>query len=171
MNTKTISIIALLIIVVAGGSYLYMTHKNEALEPADTVTAIDTTAPSNDTTTTVTTTSTDTAPKAVTITYTDSGFSPKTVTVAPGTKVTWVNQSSERMWVASNNHPSHTLYNSTSLMQHCAQGAPNASDVFDQCAGTGNGSSFSFTFAKEGTWAFHNHAAASDQGTVVVKAP
>lgn len=102
----------------------------------------------------------------VTVTYTDSGFSPATVTVAPGTTVTFVNQSGSRMWVSSDIHPLHASYDGTSIGQHCANGSPTSSNVFDQCRADG---SFSFTFTKTGTWKYHNHANPSRKGTVEVR--
>lgn len=102
------------------------------------------------------------------VTYTDSGFSPATVTIAEGTTVTWSNTSSRPMWVASGNHPTHTVYDGTSASQHCVSGAPTSASVFDECAAIPAGGSYSFTFSKVGSWSYHNHVHASDMGTVVV---
>lgn len=102
------------------------------------------------------------AVSAFTVRYTDAGFSPSTMTVAPGTTVTFINQSGSEMWVASDEHPSHTGYDGTSREAHCASGS---SSSFDQC---GTGPTYSFTFTKAGTWAYHNHRAAGDEGTIVV---
>src|SRR5690242_16140607 len=44
---------------------------------------------------------------SATVTMTASGFSPATVTIGKGGTVTFVNQSGEDMWVASNPHPVH----------------------------------------------------------------
>jgi plastocyanin len=98
----------------------------------------------------------------VTVTYSASGFSPKTLTVPVGTRVTFVNQGAGEMWVASDEHPSHTQYSGTSRESHC----PDPGGVaFDQCA---NSSMFSFVFGKAGTWSYHNHRNAADRGTIVV---
>lgn len=99
----------------------------------------------------------------VTITYTDQGFSPKLLTVSKGTAVEFVNQSGRPMWVASNEHPTHTIYGGTSRTQHCPD---TAGTSFDQCS-TGN--SFIFTFDRTGSWNYHNHTAASDGGIIVVE--
>lgn len=104
------------------------------------------------------------------ITYTNSGFSPKTITIAEGTTVTWVNNSSGQMWVAGGPHPTHTAYDGTSESEHCVSGAPTSPQVFDECTAIPQGGSFSFTFAKVGTWQYHNHMHESDQGTVTVTA-
>lgn len=163
MKTAIALIIA---IVVIGGAYLLLSNKTQApvMNPA---TAGDTSAPletTNPNATTPATTSAASAP--VTVTYTDSGFSPKTVDIAVGTSVTFVNNSSHRMWVASNNHPSHTLYDGTNLQQHCSNGT---STSFDECTAVSAGASYSYTFAKAGTFPYHNHTQANDNGTVVVK--
>jgi plastocyanin len=103
------------------------------------------------------------APMTATVTYNGSGFSPNEVTIKKGGTVTWVNSSGGEMWVASAQHPTHTIYDGTSLSQHCVDGQ---SDTFDQCAGeTGN---YSFTFDKAGTWGYHNHLNASVFGKVIV---
>ncbi|MDB5245034.1 MAG: hypothetical protein JWN90_139 [Parcubacteria group bacterium] len=104
------------------------------------------------------------------ISYTDSGFSPANVTIAEGTTVTWSNTSSRPMWIASGNHPNHTVYDGTSTNQHCVSGAPTSATVFDECAAIPSGGSYSFTFTKAGSWSYHNHVHASDMGTVVVTA-
>ena len=51
--------------------------------------------------------------------YTDNGYSPESVTINVGDTVTWKNQSSGGDWVASGNHPTHTLYSGTALQAHC----------------------------------------------------
>ena len=101
----------------------------------------------------------------VTVAYTDTGFSPTSVTIPVGGTVTFVNQSSKKMWVASAMHPTHTLYSGTSLSQHCPDTAGTA---FDQCAEGVAGTSYSFTFDKAGTWKYHEHLDATTFGSVVV---
>lgn len=159
MNGNSIWIVIVLIIVVLGGWFLL------SGTPAK--------APSTDQAPVATSTTTDTTPAAtttqgVTVAYTDQGFSPSSVAVPLGTTVTFVNQSAKNMWVASAMHPTHTLYSGTSLSQHCPDAA-NAS--FDQCAAGAPGSSFLFTFSKEGTWKYHDHTDATQFGTIIVTAP
>lgn len=101
----------------------------------------------------------------MTVTYTDQGFSPASVTVPLGATITFVNQSSKSMWVASAMHPAHTAYSGTSLSQHCPDTSGTA---FDECAAGAPGTSYSFTFAKMGTWRYHDHLDASKFGSVVV---
>ncbi|MEO6536064.1 MAG: plastocyanin/azurin family copper-binding protein [Candidatus Paceibacterota bacterium] len=104
------------------------------------------------------------------ITYSDKGFSPANITIAEGTTVTWSNSSARPMWVASDSHPSHAVYDGTSVNQHCVSGAATSASVFDECSAIPSGGSYSFTFTKAGTWSFHNHAHPSDTGTIVVTA-
>lgn len=87
-----------------------------------------------------------------TITYTDSGFLPDTITIKAGTTVSFVNQSSSEMWVASNPHPTHT-------------DLPG----FDEKESVANGGSYQFTFNQLGTWGYHNHNNPGNKGEVVVE--
>ena len=103
-----------------------------------------------------------TVPASASITYGSNGFSPSEVTIKKGGTVTWTNSTGGNMWVASAMHPAHTAYSGTTLAQHC----DDATDVsFDQCK---NGNTYSFTFNKAGTWAYHNHSGASQFGKVIV---
>lgn len=89
---------------------------------------------------------------AATVRYTASGFSPSLVKVKSGSTVTFKNESSEPMWVASDPHPIHTRLRG-----------------FDAKNGIGNGQTYSFTFTKAGRFGFHNHLNPSHTGTVVVR--
>lgn len=95
--------------------------------------------------------------------YTDSGFEPDTITIEKGEEVTWIDESSTPMEVASDRHPTHTNYDGTSRSEHCEDGE---SDTFDQCS---EGGSFEFEFEKTGEFGYHNHEASGDTGTVVVR--
>ncbi len=150
---------AVIIIIAA---FVLSSHNHSAVVPSETATTTATTQ------TGLGNASVGATGASQVITYTDSGFSPSSITVTEGATVTWVNQSSGKMWVASGNHPSHTLYDGTSASDHCANNAPDSATVFDECTATLNGGSFSFTFGKSGSWTYHNHVHASDQGTVVV---
>lgn len=86
-----------------------------------------------------------------TVKYTDTGFLPVTVTVKQGTTVTFTNDSTSGMWVASAVHPTHQLL-----------------PGFDQLTSSAKGTSYDYTFTKVGTWKYHNHVAPSFTGTVVV---
>jgi plastocyanin len=87
-----------------------------------------------------------------TVTYSDTGFAPATLTVEVGTKVTFVNESSKGMWVASAVHPTHEVL-----------------PAFDNKVTVAEGESYSYTFTKEGQWKYHNHVGPTDTGTVVVE--
>lgn len=86
------------------------------------------------------------------VTYNESGFSPNTLRVNVGAAVTFNNESSNPMWVASNPHPIHTGY-----------------PGFDAKRGYAKGESYSFTFTKAGTWKYHNHLSPSEGGTIIVE--
>jgi plastocyanin len=84
------------------------------------------------------------------VTYTYTGFAPKPTTVRVGDTVTFVNESSGQMWVASDPHPTHTLL-----------------PGFDELQSVGKGGTYEYTFTKVGTWTFHNHMSPGIKGTVV----
>jgi plastocyanin len=162
MNTKTVWIVLIVVLVAAGAWY--------ALSPKPA------SAPSETATTTQESTAADTAsgseedggPAFAVITLTDSGFSPASVTVAVGETVRFVNDSSRGMWVASDNHPTHTEYDGTSTREHCVDGK-DTTGTFDECSAAANGDFWDYTFQKAGTFGFHNHVSASNTGTVIVK--
>ncbi len=98
--------------------------------------------------------------KVVTVTYSDNGYTPSSVTIPVGGTVTWKNESSQLMWTASNPHPVHNGY---------PEPGGCISSTFDACMGYGPGTSWSFTFDKIGTWGYHNHLRARNQGVVIVQ--
>ncbi|MCK9344501.1 MAG: hypothetical protein M0P64_00050 [Candidatus Pacebacteria bacterium] len=141
-----LSVVAVMVIV--GGWFLYSTK--------------DAAAPSTYQETQSTQTSTTTKRASVLVTYSASGFSPKMITVKQGDTVTFNSVDGSRMWVAVNEHPTHLGYDGTSRSEHCPDTAGTA---FDQCAA---GETFSFTFRKVGSFIYHNHTNANNEGTVVV---
>lgn len=90
--------------------------------------------------------------EAITVSYTDSGFVPNSITVNSGTSVTFVNESTKKMWVASAVHPTHQVL-----------------PGFNQLAATEAGTSYTYTFSKAGQWRYHNHVATTDTGAVIVE--
>ena len=94
--------------------------------------------------------------------YTDSGFSPASVEISAGDSVTFTNNASRTMWVASAMHPTHSMYPEKSS-DNCLGSS------FDACKDLSQGESWSFTFNSVGSWKYHNHMRAVDGGTVVVK--
>ena len=161
-----LALIALLLI--GGGAYVYMQNKQ----------ANQLSTSSNQATSTQQVSITASTTSHTIVSYDYQGFSPKSITVPLGTTVTFVNQSTKSMWVASDPHPIHTAYSGTSLSQHCPD---TTNSSFDECAALAPSvvsasnpynapSSFSFTFNKEGTWKYHNHLDHSQTGTVIVVA-
>ena len=106
------------------------------------------------------------APDEATVTYTDDGFSPATVTVAQGSTVHFVNQSSGEFWPASAMHPTHIVYPGSGI-ELC--GTAVALTIFDACGGVASGGTWSFTFNEVGQWGYHDHLNASHFGKVVVE--
>ena len=103
------------------------------------------------------------APVTTTVIYGPNGFSPSTITILKGDTVIFTNQGGNKMWVASDAHPTHEGYNGTTKNQHCPD---TVGAAFDQCSVS---TTYSFTFQKAGTWSYHNHVTASDGGTIFVK--
>ncbi len=151
-------LVVVIILVALGGWYAYA-HMKAPQAPAP---AAEETSPAP------VATSTAQAPAAATITYTDQGFSPKSVTIHQGDSVTFVNNSSHGMWVASGMHPTHTQYDGTDTSEHCKDGT-DTTGTFDECTAVNPGTSYTFAFDKVGTWSYHNHVHASDTGTIIVQ--
>jgi plastocyanin len=166
---KTTTIVLLIVLIAAGGIILF--GKKNAQAPATTNT--ENTVPSGDasgaggpTSTGPSTTTpiiggsesvngngglTFNPTGANTVKYTDAGFVPASIDVTPGTTVTFVNDSSGQMWVASDPHPTHT-------------DLPG----FDEHTAVSKGGTYTYTFTKVGTWGYHNHVHASAKGTINV---
>lgn len=144
-------IIGLIIVLVllAGGFWLFGQDDDANNDtPTPTNTTQDTTP---DTTTDTSQTDADEPDEATVVTYTDDGFSPATVTIQLGERVTFVNNSSDDFRVASDDHPEHNEY-----------------PGFDSQEDLAPGQSYSFSFDNTGTWGYHNHLNESDTGTIVV---
>src|SRR3989338_1392701 len=106
------------------------------------------------------------SPQSITVTYTDSGYSSATVKISAGDAITFVNDSSNTMWTASNLHPTHTLYPSSDISK-CSTAL--AVELFDTCKGVAPGESWSFTFAQKGNWGYHNHLQIGHGGIIIVE--
>lgn len=96
----------------------------------------------------------------VVITYTDSGYSPASVEIKTGTKVTFKNQSSVKIWPASAMHPTHAVYPTTG---GCI------GSTFDACREVAPGDSWSFVFDIAGSWKYHDHLNPGRFGAINVK--
>ncbi|MDP3900920.1 MAG: cupredoxin domain-containing protein [bacterium] len=100
------------------------------------------------------------------VVFTDNGYSPNVLQVRVGDKVVFRNETSGSFWPASAMHPTHMVYSGTSLSEHCPD---VASTAFDACEGLPEGSEWSFTFEKAGSWKYHDHLRPSMTGTIVVQ--
>ncbi len=170
-KTTTIAIVIIIIVVAIAGSAIYW-YVGQSREPSPSGTAtapapgIPTPAATPTSTTNTPMPSSSPSTTMVTITYTDSGFSQKDITIAKGTEVVFKNSASSAFWPASNVHPVHSLYDGTTLQEHCANPTKT---TFDACGPINPGSSWSFIFGKIGTWGYHNHLNPSQSGTMVVQ--
>ncbi|MDB4978055.1 MAG: S-layer protein [Candidatus Peribacteria bacterium] len=92
------------------------------------------------------------AATGATVAYTDKGFSPGTIEVTAGSSVTFQNNSTKALLVASDPHPVHT-----DDLELNAQNSIKA------------GESVLLTLTKKGTFGFHNHFIPADRGTITIK--
>lgn len=147
---KALVTIIVIIIIVA---VAFLLLRNGTVDDSDMTTDKTTTeesvGDSEDTNTGVGDAVIDTTPEIIVVTYTNTGFDPSTVTVSAGQTVRFVNEGSGNMWVASNNHPTHTLLSE-----------------FDQKS---TGDVYEFAFTDAGSWGYHNHVNPTKRGTVVVE--
>lgn len=164
MNKKILTLIVL-VVVVATVALIISLGDNEVFETTSLPAPITNPVPE----------ATDLPPIAVNppaveaqnvVVYTDSGFSPTTLNVKRGETVTFENRSSLNMWPASALHPTHAVYDGTSLQEHCPN---NANTAFDACEGIPPGSSWSFQFNRSGTWKYHDHLSPRYTGTIIVE--
>lgn len=89
-----------------------------------------------------------------TVTYDGTTFSPASISVKQGDSITFINNSNGGMSVASDPHPSHSIY-----------------PEFDQYKTSAKGQkTFTFVFDKLGTWGYHNHLNSNAVGSVTVTA-
>lgn len=176
MNYKrgigTLPIIIILGIFIIGGFFLFGREAEAPADTSDTIEEASTTTESNmeedlsDETSSEDVAGEDTSLQEVIVKYTNNGFSPQNIEIPSGTTVTFVNESSGKMWVATDVHPSHTVYPGSNISK-C--GTEEQSLLFDQCESIENGGSYSFKFTEVGEWDYHNHSKSGDGGTIVVK--
>lgn len=102
----------------------------------------------------------------VTIHVDENGYTPNEVTIKPNTEIVFENIGNNDHWPATDNHPSHTLYDGTSLEEHCAD---ESSKSFDSCGPVSTEESWSFTFEKVGTFNYHDHIWPHLGGKIIVK--
>jgi len=94
------------------------------------------------------------------------GFDPSKVILKNRTEVVFENVGREEHWPASDDHPSHTLYDGTNLAEHCA---PGATSSFDACKSILSDKSWAFVFEEEGIYKFHDHLWPHLGGEIIVK--
>jgi plastocyanin len=153
------------IIIILGGGWWYFSSQAPAAPTTTTTTVNTDTTGTTDTGASTGEVATTTQTAGATVHFTSAGFSPKNVTISVGQKVTFINDTSGAMWVASGQHPVHAAYDGTDEATHCS-GSYTGPTPFDECQ---NGTPYTFVFTKAGTFDFHNHLAAQFQGTVVVQ--
>jgi amicyanin len=145
MNKKSIIVLSAIVVVLAGGAFVYVgstKHKDDT----DKTTAANTSTQPNTTTpgemqmpaednSSKTNNSGDNAQASTTnqVTISNYAFSPATITVKAGTKVTWTNQDSVQ----------HTV-----TMDDSDAAGPK-SELLSK------GDSYSYTFTKAGTYEYH----------------
>lgn len=164
MPKSSITILSIILILIIGVTTAVIYSKNKATEP-DTDDQISTSLSSDDQTTDSIAAATSTSPASNsattppensevtrTVSYDGTAFSPKTLTIKAGETVTFVNNSKRLMWVASDPHPVHTNLSS-----------------FDALKGYAAGQSYSYTFAKNGVFAYHDHLNSNVHGTITVE--
>ena len=85
------------------------------------------------------------------VSVTDQGFTPQVLQVKVGKTVTWTNNTTTAIAVASSPHPTHTDYSPLNLGQ------------------INPGESKSVTFPSAGTYNYHNHLNPVQKGTIIVQ--
>lgn len=94
-----------------------------------------------------------------------SYLEPRNISVKKGSAVTWTNEGSERHWIATALHPTHTVYPGSNI-EKC--GTEDAAKIFDSCRGISPGENYTFVFKEKGSWQYHDHLNPSLNGVVTV---
>ncbi|HVX58619.1 MAG TPA: cupredoxin family copper-binding protein [Candidatus Saccharimonadales bacterium] len=140
MRKNLAALIIVAVVLVAGG--VYLATKNSDKNNTTNASSMDMSSGSTD----QTAPNQDSTPQATnSVTIQNFAFSPADITVKAGTKVTWINQDST----------AHTVTETDS------QVGPNSGDL-------AQGESYSFTFAKAGTYHYHCSIHSEMTGTVTV---
>lgn len=100
------------------------------------------------------------------IIYSNNAFEPSTLVIKKGDKVTFYNISGDFVWPASALHPTHKNYPGSGI-EKC--GTAEQGKIFDACHKIPPGEDWSFVFNEVGSWAYHNHLQASENGVVIVE--
>lgn len=137
-------IITVIVLAIIGGGIVALAHKDNKSSKSSTTSATSRSSTSPRP-------SSNQSATENTITYSDNGFSPATLTVTSGTKITIKNNSSGPLQFDSNPHPQHT------------------DDPELNVGPIEPGSSATVTVTQTGSHAYHNHLNASDTGTIIVE--
>lgn len=156
MSNKSLAIFVVVVIIAAVGIGIAvsMSYNNpataamETLSPSPTINV----QQANESYNPASSTPVTPAATTVTVTYNGTSFSPSMLSIRIGDSVKFVNNSSGRMWVASDPHPQHT-------------DLPG----FDEKASASKGQSWTYIFTVAGAHGYHNHANPSATGTVTVQ--
>lgn len=148
MNNKVV--VGIVVVVVAVLAIFLLSKSGSLYSPSPTQTSIQTPPSTTSTTQQPNSTNEATIEQNV-VTLTRNGFSPSTLTVKAGTKVTWINKSGSQAAVNSNPHPIHTSYSPLNL------------------GSFSDGSTLILTFDKAGTYGYHNHLNPSQSGTIIIQ--
>lgn len=97
--------------------------------------------------------------------YQDTGFSPNVFTIKKGIAITFMNSSSNALWVGSDLHPMHDKYPGSHI-DKCA--TIEELKIFDSCRNIKSGSTWSFIFNEIGMWGYHNHLRSDHVGAINV---
>lgn len=97
---------------------------------------------------------------------TSSGFSPKSLIISQGEKVTFINDGYSASWPASAVHPTHKVYPGSDINK-CNTAEENK--IFDACRGLKQGESYSFIFNEKGNWKYHDHLNPKLLGEIIVE--
>lgn len=154
MNKKALITTVVIVLVLLGvGTYALTRNSNNDKTPDTSNTNVSqpSSAESTPSNSSSQSNSSNTAPATATITYSDNGFSPATLTVKSGAKITIKNNSSMDMQFDSNPHPAHTDNPELNVGMVAA------------------GQSATFTVTTTGTFGYHNHLNPTDTGTIVVQ--
>jgi hypothetical protein len=87
----------------------------------------------------------------VSVVLTAQGFQPREIRITQGTTVTFSTTRNEPFWPASDPHPTHTDY-----------------PQFDPKVPIDSKASWSFVFARVGSWGYHDHVRSYFTGTIYV---
>jgi len=155
MNRNLLVAIGVVILIALAGGFFYLQNGSNpqtlSPSPVSEVTPTPSTAPAETPQVSASPSGEVMMEEPTKVSVTQNGFSPQTINIKAGTKVTWTNNSSVPANVSSEPHPIHTFWSFLNL-------------------GTfSDGQSISVVFDEAGTYTYHNHLNPSQKATVIVK--